>query len=136
MTTDDVRDALVNYHRYKRRLENANLDLIAIVTKQTKTGGSIIRMPEHPTDKTKFILNCIEDKTVIERRCAYWRDMVYLADAFIRSLPNTPLPYQSIVTDKYINRISDYKMELKYNYERTQIWRIINLAIKKYVNEN
>lgn len=136
MTTDDVRDALVNYHRYKRRLENAHLDLIAIVTKQTKTGGSIIRMPEHPTDKTKFILKCIEDKTVIERRCAYWRDMVYLADAFIRALPNTPQPYRDIVTDKYINLLNDNKMEVKYNYSRMQIYRLIKNAIIKYVDES
>jgi hypothetical protein len=136
MTTDDVRDALVNYHRYKRRLENANLDLIAIVTKQTKTGGSIIRMPEHPTDKTKFILKCIEDKTVIERRCAYWRDMVYLADAFIRALPNTPQPYRDIVKDKYINLLNDNKMEVKYNYSRMQIYRLIKNAIIKYVEES
>lgn len=136
MTTDDVKDALTNYHSYKRRLEQANLELIAIIAKQTKAGGSIIKMPEQPTDRTHFQLECIAQKDEINNKARYWRDMIYLAEAFIKALPNTPLPYHDIVTDKYINRMCDYKLEVKYSYERTQIWRIIKHAIKKYVDEN
>ena len=82
MTTDDVKDALTNYHSYKKRLENANLELIAITTKQTKTGGSIIRIPENPTDRTHFQLQCIAEKDEINRRCAYWRDIVDAIDQY------------------------------------------------------
>ena len=136
MTTDDVKDALTNYHSYKRRYDQAQLELIAIIAKQTKAGGSIIKMPEQPTDRTHFQLECIAQKDEINHKARYWRDMIYLAEAFIRSLPNKPLRYQDILTDKYINRLCDYKMEIKYSYDRKQLWRIIRNAIEKYVEES
>ena len=132
MTTDDVKDALTNYHSYKKRIDSANLELIAIITKQTKTGGSIIKMPEQPTDRTQFQLKCIAEKDEINRRVAYWRDMVYLADSFIRSLPK---PYQSMVRDKYIEKLCDYRMMERYHYESRQIRRIIKRLIERYIEQ-
>lgn len=132
MTTDDVKDALTNYHSYKKRLENANLELIAITTKQTKTGGSIIKIPERPTDRTKFMLKCIADKTEIERRCAYWRDMVYLAEAFIRSTQGRA---KIVVYDKYVLRMNNYDLEAKHNLTRQGIDKIIHKSIERYVQK-
>lgn len=132
MTTDDVKDALTNYHSYKRRYDQAQLELIAIVTKQTKAGGSIIKMPEQPTDRTHFQLECIAQKDEINHKARYWRDMVYLAEAFIRSLRE---PYQSMVRDKYIERLCDYRMMEKYAYEGRQIRRIIKRLIERYVEQ-
>ena len=132
MTTDDVKDALTNYHSYKRRLDQANLELIAIIAKQTKAGGSIIKMPEQPTDRTHFQLECIAQKDEINHKARYWRDMIYLAEAFIRSLRE---PYQSMVRDKYIERLCDYRMMEKYAYDRRQIQRIIKRLIERYVEE-
>ena len=133
MTTDDVKDALTNYHSYKRRYDQAQLELIAIIAKQTKAGGSIIKMPEQPTDRTHFQLECIAQKDEINHKARYWRDMVYLAEAFIRSLRE---PYQSMVRDKYINKKCDYYMQSEYNYDRMRIHRIIRRLIEKYVEEN
>jgi predicted metal-dependent phosphoesterase TrpH len=132
MTTDDVKDALTNYHWYKKRLNDANLKLIEIIAKQTKAGGSIIKMPEQPTDRTHFQLECIAQKDEINHRARYWRDMNYLAEAFIRSLRE---PYQSMVRDKYIERLCDYKMMEKYAYESRQIRRIIKRLIERYVEQ-
>ena len=132
MTTDDVKDALTNYHSYKRRIDQANLELIAIIAKQTKAGGSIIKMPEQPTDRTHFQLTCIAQKDEINHKARYWRDMVYLAEAFIRSLRE---PYQSMVRDKYIERLCDYRMMEKYAYESRQIRRIIKRLIERYVDQ-
>jgi len=133
MTTDDVKDALTNYHSYKRRYDQAQLELIAIIAKQTKAGGSIIKMPEQPTDRTHFQLECIAQKDEINHKARYWRDMNYLAEAFIRSLRE---PYQSMVRDKYINKKCDYYMQSEYNYDRMRIHRIIRRLIEKYVEEN
>ena len=132
MTNEDVKEALLKYHDYKRRVENANLELIAIITKQTKTGGSIIKIPENPTDRTHFQLKCIEEKDTINRKVHYWQDMILLAEGFINSLPE---PYRSMVRDKYVNRLCDYKMEVKYHYDRKQIWRIIRKLIERYVEQ-
>lgn len=132
MTTDDVKDALTNYHSYKRRLDQANLELIAIIAKQTKAGGSIIKMPEQPTDRTHFQLTCIAQKDEINHKARYWRDMIYLAEAFIRSLRE---PYASMVRDKYIERLRDYRMTEKYHYEGRQIRRIVNRLIEEYVEQ-
>ena len=132
MTTDDVKDALTNYHSYKRRYDQAQLELIAIIAKQTKAGGSIIKMPEQPTDRTHFQLECIAQKDEINHKARYWRDMVYLAEAFIRSLRE---PYQSMVRDKYIERLCDYRMMEKYAYESRQIRRIIKRLIERYVDQ-
>ena len=133
MTTDDVKDALTNYHSYKRRYDQAQLELIAIIAKQTKAGGSIIKMPEQPTDRTHFQLECIAQKDEINHKARYWRDMIYLAEAFIRSLRE---PYQSMVRDKYINKKCDYHMIVTYHYDRMQIHRIVKRLIEKYVEEN
>ena len=132
MTTDDVKDALTNYHSYKRRYDQAQLELIAIVAKQTKAGGSIIKMPEQPTDRTHFQLECIAQKDEINHKARYWRDMIYLAEAFIRSLRE---PYASMVRDKYIERLCDYRMMEKYAYESRQIRRIIKRLIERYVEQ-
>ena len=132
MTTDDVKDALTNYHSYKRRYDQAQLELIAIIAKQTKAGGSIIKMPEQPTDRTHFQLECIAQKDEINHKARYWRDMNYLAEAFIRSLRE---PYQSMVRDKYIERLCDYRMMEKYAYESRQIRRIIKRLIERYVDQ-
>lgn len=132
MTTDDVKDALTNYHSYKRRYDQAQLELIAIIAKQTKAGGSIIKMPEQPTDRTHFQLECIAQKDEINHKARYWRDMVYLAEAFIRSLRE---PYQSMVRDKYIEKLCDYRMKEKYHYEGRQIRRIIKRLIERYVEQ-
>lgn len=132
MTTDDVKDALSNYHSYKRRLDQAQLELIAIIAKQTKAGGSIIKMPEQPTDRTHFQLTCIAQKDEINHKARYWRDMIYLAEAFIRSLRE---PYQSMVRDKYIEKLCDYRMTEKYHYEGRQIRRIVNRLIEEYVEQ-
>ncbi len=136
MTTDDVKDALTNYHLYTKRVANAELELTAIITKQNKTGGSIIKIPEHPTDRTHFQLMCIEQKDKINRKTRYWRDMIELAETFIKALPNTPTPYRDIVTDKYINQVCDYRMQEKYRYDRMRIHRIVKRLIEKYVEEN
>ncbi len=133
MTTDDVKDALTNYHSYMKRLEDAELALTAIVTRQNKTGGSIIKIPENPKDKTHMQLTCIEQKDRIKLNTRYWKDMIDLANSFIKALPNTPTPYREIVKDKYINRLCDHQLQEKYRYDRRQILRIVKRAIERYV---
>ena len=132
MTTDDVKDALTNYHSYKRRLEQANLELIAVIAKQTKAGGSIIKMPEQPTDRTHFQLECIAQKDEINNKARYWRDMVYLAEAFIRQLDGET---KTVVIDKYIKKMNWYDIEAKYNITRQAIEKSINKAIEKYAKK-
>lgn len=132
MTTDDVKDALTNYHSYKRRYDQAQLELIAIIAKQTKAGGSIIKMPEQPTDRTHFQLEYIAQKDEINHKARYWRDMNYLAEAFIRQLDGE---IKTVVIDKYIKKMNWYDIEAKYNITRQAIEKSINKAIEKYAKK-
>ena len=132
MTTDDVKDALTNYHSYKRRYDQAQLELIAIIAKQTKAGGSIIKMPEQPTDRTHFQLECIAQKDEINHKARYWRDMIYLAEAFIKQLDGET---KTVVIDKYIKKMNWYDIEAKYNITRQAIEKSINKAIEKYAKK-
>jgi hypothetical protein len=132
MTFDDVKEALTKYHDFKRRLENANLELIAIITKQTKTGGSIIKMPENPQDKTHFQLRCIEEKDIIHRKAHYWQDMIILAEGFIRQSDGD---IKTILIDKYIKKMNWYDIEAKYGISRQAIEKSINKAIEKYAKK-
>ena len=132
MTTDDVKDALTNYHSYKRRYDQAQLELIAIIAKQTKAGGSIIKMPEQPTDRTHFQLECIAQKDEINHKARYWRDMIYLAEAFIKQLDSE---IKTVMIDKYIKKMNWYDLEAKYNITRQAIEKSINKAIEKYAKK-
>jgi hypothetical protein len=128
----DVKIALKNYHEFKKSIKRAQEKIEVIETRQTKTGGSVIKIPERTTSDEQFKLALIEKKFQQYDDIDLYGYYVGVAEHFIKSMP---MPYRQMMIDKYMNRKSNTWLAQHYNYDPRQILRIVNKLIRLYVEQ-
>ena len=132
MVNEDVKHALLNYHKFKEWIQQCHDEIEVIVTKQTKTGGSVIKMPEQPQNQSSKQIHWIMAKDKIYKKIDNYNYFIELADDFIKSVPPSS---RCLVYDKFIKQMSYEELAKKYNYSQRHIQRKINRLIERYVDK-
>jgi hypothetical protein len=125
----DVKMALINYHEM-HKIDDVLGQIEVVNAKRFKVGGSLIKIPENPKPRDLVILDNLERLDVLRNSLKVHQYLAELADVFINALPE---PYQSMVVDKYVNKLNCYELEEKYNYSCRQINRIIDRFIDRFI---
>ena len=133
MTVEELKHALINYNHINQWWEVNNDRIQCIIYDMEDVKG--IRFDSEPTnantDRQKKLIDLIEKKEKLILKNKYYFDVVNEVRDFIEWLDE---PYRSIIIDKYLNELSDSKLELKHGYERSSIWHIVNRMIQKYID--
>ena len=132
MINEDVKHALLNYHKFKEWIQTCRDEIEVIETKQTKTGGSIIRMPEQPTSNSSKQIHWIMAKDKFNDRIKSYNYFIELAEDFIKSVPPSS---RCLVYDRFIVQMSYEDLEKKYAYSQRHIRRKIDRLIERYVDK-
>ena len=132
MINEDVKHALMNYHKFKGWIKLCEDEIEVIETKQTKTGGSVIKMPEQPQSQSSKQIDHIMAKDKFHKKIDKYQYFIELAEDFIKSVPPSS---RGLVYDKYIKQISYENLAKKYNYSQRHIIRKINRLIERYVDK-
>lgn len=132
MINEDVKHALLNYHKFKQWIKEQHDEIEVIETKQTKTGGSVIKMPEQPQNQSSKQIHWIMAKDKIYKKIDNYNYFIELADDFIKSVPPSS---RCLVYDKFIIQMSYEELAKKYNYSQRHIHRKINRLIERYVDK-
>ena len=132
MINEDVKHALLNYHKFKGWIKSCEDEIEVIETKQIKTGGSIIRMPEQPTSNSSKQIHWIMAKDKIRKKIDNYNYFIELADDFIKSVPPSS---KKLIEDKFIHKISNNDLAKKYSYNERHIRRKIDRLIERYVDK-
>lgn len=127
----DVKMALVNYKEFHKAITKIEEDIERVNAKRFKFGGSIIKIPENNTPRDVIIIENLERLEKLRNSLSVHHYLAELADEFIKVLPD---PYKEMVTDKYVNKLNTFEMEEKYNYSRSQINRIIDKLIERFID--
>jgi len=132
MINEDVKHALLNYHKFKEWIQQCHDEIEVIETKQTKTGGSIIRMPEQPQNQSSKQIHWIMAKDKFNDRIKSYNYFIELAEDFIKSVPPSS---RCLVYDRFIVQMSYEDLEKKYAYSQRHIRRKIDRLIERYVDK-
>ena len=132
MINEDVKHALLNYHKFKEWIQTCRDEIEVIETKQTKTGGSIIRMPEQPQNQSSKQIHWIMAKDKFNDRIKSYNYFIELAEDFIKSVPPSS---RCLVYDRFIVQMSYEDLEKKYAYSQRHIRRKIDRLIERYVDK-
>jgi hypothetical protein len=132
MMATDVKLALENYAHWRGMYEQSEVDIFVIQSQMEGMSGSVIKIPDQPRDRSKFQNSCIMRKDKIRKSQAVYLREMEVADEFIASIPE---PFQSMVIDKYRERIGNKALEAKYNYSGRNIRKIISRMIHEYCGE-
>lgn len=127
----DVKMALTNYKEFHKAITKIEEDIERVNAKRFKFGGSIIKIPENSRPRDQIIIENIERLDKLRNSLSVHHYLAELADEFINAIPS---PYKEMVLDKYVNGMNVYEMEDKYNYSRSQINRIIDRLIEKFID--
>lgn len=130
MTEHDVKLALQNYHKFKKSIQTTLNKIEMIEVQQTKTGGSIIRMPDGSTNNEQRKLGLIERKTKLENDIEVYTYYIRLAEDFMGALKE---PFRSLVRNKYVDKIKTDKLVEVYHYSRNGIMKVIDRLIERYI---
>ena len=132
MVNEDVKHALLNYHKFKGWIKSCEDEIEVIETKQIKTGGSIIRMPEQPTSNSSKQIHWIMAKDKIRKKIDNYNYFIELADDFIKSVPPSS---RCLVYDRFVTQMSYEELTKKYVYSERHIRRKIDRLIERYVDK-
>ena len=132
MINEDVKHALLNYHKFKGWIKSCEDEIEVIETKQTKTGGSIIRMPEQPQNQSSKQIHWIIAKDKFHDRIKSYNYFIELAEDFIKSVPPSS---RCLVYDRFIVQMNYGDLEKKYSYSQRHIRRKIDRLIERYVDK-
>jgi hypothetical protein len=132
MMNEDVKHALLNYHKFKEWIESCKDEIMVIETKQIKTGGSVIRMPEQPTSNSSKQISWIMAKDKIRKKIDNYQYFIELADDFIQAVPPSS---RCLVYDRFVSQMSYEELEAKYSYSQRHIRRKIDRLIERYVDK-
>lgn len=132
MTDIDVKHALSNYKEISKSIERIKDKILEIETKQTKTGGSIIKMPENNDSNEQYKLGLIEKKSKYEFELSIYLYYRQLAEDFISCLKS---PWREMVVEKFIDKKPMNILQKNYSYSSRQLFNIINKLIELYVEE-
>jgi hypothetical protein len=112
------------------KIDNVLGQIEVVNARRFKIGGSIIKMPENARPRDLVILDNLERLEKLRHSLAVHQYLAELADTFINALPD---PYQQMVIDKYVDKMSCVDLEDKYAYSCRQINRIIDKLIEKFI---
>ncbi len=132
MTELDVKLALQNYHRLKKSVKTIENKIEYIEAKQTRTGGSVVKMPDGSQNNEQYKLGLIEQKERYLKDLANHRYYLEIAEHFIQSLPH---PYQSLVKNKFVDKVPMKKLAEVYGYSLNGVVYVIDRLIKRYIEE-
>ena len=132
MINEDVKHALLNYHKFKEWIQQCHDEIEVIETKQTKTGGSIIKMPEQPQNQSSKQIHWIMAKDKFHDRIKSYNYFIELAEDFIKSVPPSS---RCLVYDRFIVQMNYEDLEKKYAYSQRHIRRKIDRLIERYVDK-
>lgn len=130
MTELDIKHALRNYHKIRTHYQSIVNKIEAIEVQQTKTGGSVVKMPDGHTDNEQRKLGLIERKSKLQRELDIYEYYMSLSTDFINALRE---PYRSMVRNKYIDKITNDKLVEVYHYSRQSMDKIIKKLIERYI---
>lgn len=136
MDAADVRSALFNAPKLEEYINDDKLLIEAINARKNKAGGSIAKIPENPKSRSEILLNNMEKSDLAELSLKFHKYQLYIVNDFLQkiTLKSNKWPEaKQMIIDRYIKRYSQVKMEDKYGYDRTQIYRNINKYIDWYV---
>lgn len=133
MCGDELKHALMNFHQiYRWWTDNSNrIDSIIHemegikgirYDREVSKGVTQINVDER-------MINLISKKDELIVSSKHYEKMVNEVYDFVEWLDE---PYKSMIKDKYFKEISDTKLEKRYGYHRTQIWRIINNKVNDF----
>ena len=128
----DVKNALLNYHEYRKSVLDETDAIAEINARLYKSGGSIVKMPEQPKDRGTVIVEAVTEKDKIIPWLSMHQYLVELADDFIRWVPE---PYRRWIEWRYIEGKSLDWIADEAGYHKSQMYRIIDKLIEKYVEE-
>lgn len=133
---EDVKFALENFHIHKNKRKRIKDDILVINTRMQKTGGSIIRMPENPRDKTSFQIEMIQKKDVKKAQLTAVEEEIKLAERFFIWVNNKHgSDRMRMVIDKYVVKLPSNELESKYCYSDRQIRNIIAGMAEEFAKE-
>lgn len=133
MTAEELKHALINYHQINKWW-GVNTDEIICITyemegvkgirydKEISKGGSPINI-----DEKMLNLIALKDELIVASK--HYQTMIYEVQKFIDWLEE---PYKQMAIDKYIEEMSDTKLEHKYNYSARGIRYIMDNLVSKY----
>lgn len=132
MINEDVKHALLNYHKFKKWIKECEDQIEVIFTEQTRTGGSVIKIPEQPQEHSSNQIRLIMKKDKFKKKIDNYLYFKELADDFIKSVPPSS---KKLIEDKFIHKISNNDLAKKYSYNERHIRRKIDRLIERYVDK-
>lgn len=128
----DVKHALEHYHEIREAARRTQDKIDAVNAQRFKAGSSIITIPETTSSPDQKIIRNMERHDKLMKEYQRYHDDMVTADSFIQAIPAR---YRDMVVDKYVHRLNCHKMQQKYNYDRTQMFRIINRLIEAFIEK-
>lgn len=128
----DVKHALEHYHEIREAARRTQDKIAAVNAQRFKAGSSIISIPETTSSPDQKIIRNMERHDKLMKEYQRYHDDMVTADSFIKAIPDK---YREMVVDKYVNRLNCHMMQHKYNYDRTQMFRIINRLIEAFIEK-
>ncbi len=135
MTVEELKHALINFNSIYKWWELNSQQYQTILHELEGVKGirydNVIGRSRSTLNLDQKKIKLIEEKDKLVAKNKYYEDTVKEVYDFIEWLDE---PYNAMVMDKYFKELSDMRLEDKYGYHRTQIWRIISKKIVDYVN--
>ena len=130
MECSDVKLALEKYHEFRKQRDSTMLKIEEVNAKRFKRGGSIAKIPENTMERSTMIINNLEKWEDLDESLRIYNYFILLGDHFINSLTE----YKQLVIDKYVNKYSQTKLEMKYYMGKMTVKRTVDRLIERYLD--
>lgn len=148
MDKSDVRSALFNYPRLEHYIKADKEQLIALEAIREKAGSSIAKIPENPKSRSEVLMDNMERYDLALKSLEMHQYQLWIVNKFLENIDEIVRKHKKehedekakqLIIDRFVKRYSQTKMEVKYDCDRTQIYRNINRYIDwfvEYYNES
>lgn len=128
MDAHTIKKSLVNYKRNIELVEHLTWRLEEMSTKYYEGGtSSVIRLPDgSPQDRSCIISEFVVKEHDMQVEIALLSQEIEIADKFINNIHK----HRNMIMDKYFNRLSYRELCDKYDYSKSQIFKIIQSEIE------
>lgn len=148
MDKSDVRSALFNYPRLENYIKADKEQLTALEAIREKAGSSIAKIPENPKSRSEVLMDNMERYDLALKSLEMHQYQLWIVNKFLENIDEIVRKHKKehedekakqLIIDRFVKRYSQTKMEVKYDCDRTKIYRNINRYIDwfvEYYNES
>lgn len=132
MRADDIKNALENYYKILSDIRLIEEKIEIVNADRLRVGGWLSKVPENPRPMDEVRVENLHRLTTLEDDLARQKWKIGLVDEFVKFCPDN---HRAMVMDKYLNRMPNYELAIKYRYSVNGMLYILNNIISAMVEQ-